>query len=307
MKAATWLCGLAFSACAGVALADYPQRQVTFLVPWPPGDTGDQVARLIAEDMTRETGIPARVVNRAGGGGVEGAASVARSPADGYMIGVFVIDIPTMHVIRGNAPYGADAFEPVGILTTIPFGLVALRDAPYDNMAELAEYARENPVRLAHFGYDLIPTAATFAAAEALDFEYANDTAYEMVNCTTLTNGDADVMNTTMQLVLACLDDIKVIAAYTSEPLILAPEAQLLSEAVPGLDITLWGGLFVPRGTPREVIDVIAEHAERTVLGERAQGLAEASGSHVYWMGPDEAAELVARDFETARRLAEGR
>jgi len=138
------------------------------------------------------------MLRKVGGGGVEGATAVGNSPADGYMIGVVVIDIPTMHVIRGNAPYGADAFEPAGILTTIPFGLVALRSAPYDTHAELAEYARENPVRLAHFGYDLIPTAATFAAAEAL-------------------------------------------------------------------------------------------------------------GSHVYWMGPNEAAELVARDYETARRLAEGR
>ena len=59
-----------------------------------------------------------------------------------------------------------------------PFALVTLLDAPYSTMAELAEHAKSNPVRLAHFGYDLIPTMATFEAAKELGFSFANDTAY---------------------------------------------------------------------------------------------------------------------------------
>ena len=153
---------IAVAALTGAALADYPERPVTFIVPWPPGDLEDQLTRIIADEMTKMTGVPAKVVNRPGGGAVEGATAVAQSAADGYTVGSFVIDVPTMHVIKGNATYTSDTFEPVGIFLTYPFGLVALKDAPYNNLAELAAYAKDHPVRLGHFGYDLIPTMATF-------------------------------------------------------------------------------------------------------------------------------------------------
>jgi tripartite-type tricarboxylate transporter receptor subunit TctC len=96
---------LSFSFFVGPALAEYPERPVTFINPWPPGDVEDQLVRVIAEEMQRETGVPAKVVNRPGGGAVEGATAVAQSDPDGYTIGNFVIDVPTMHIIRGNATY----------------------------------------------------------------------------------------------------------------------------------------------------------------------------------------------------------
>ena len=148
--------------------AGYPSKPINLIVPWPPGDIEDQLTRIIADEMTKETGVPAKVVNRPGGGAVEGATAVATSAPDGYTVGSLVIDVPTMHVIKGNATYTAESFEPVGIFLTYPFGLVALKTAPYNNLAELAEYAKSNPVRLGHFGYDLVPTMATFEAARQL-------------------------------------------------------------------------------------------------------------------------------------------
>lgn len=301
--------GLAALAAAGTlafapaVLAQYPERPVTFIVPWPPGDIEDQLTRIIADEMSSETGVPARVVNRPGGGGIEGAIAVSQAGADGYTIGSFVIDIPTMHIIQGYAAYNRESFEPIGIFLTYPFALVASADAPYSNLAELAEYARSNPIRLGHFGYDLVPTMATFAAAQELDFAFSADAAFDALDCGTLSTGDVDVMNTTMALVLGCLDDIKVIAAYTEEPLSVAPYASILSEQVPGLDITLWNGLFVPRGTPQEIKDKIAEIAQRAVVTERAQELAQATGAGVYWMDAQAAAERIARDYDDAEVL----
>ncbi|WP_102108005.1 tripartite tricarboxylate transporter substrate binding protein [Oceaniglobus roseus] len=293
------------SLIAGPALAEYPERPVTFIVPWPPGDLEDQLTRVIAEEMTRETGVPAKVVNRPGGGGIEGATAVSQAGADGYTIGSFVIDVPTMHVIKGNAAYGRDTFEPIGIFLTYPFALVAAADAPYSNLAELAEYAKSHSVRLGHYGYDLVPTMATFAAARELGFEFGADAAFDLLDCSTLRTGDVDVMNTTMATVLACLDDVKVIAAYTDEPLSIKPDAKLLSEQVPGLNITLWNGLFVPAGTPQEVKDKIAAAAEKAVASQDAQDIAAATGAGVYWMGAEEAAARIEADYSAAEALVE--
>lgn len=290
---------------AGAAYAEYPERPVTFIVPWPPGDIEDQLTRVIADEMSRETGVPARVVNRPGGGGIEGATAVSQASADGYTVGSFVIDIPTMHIIQGNAAYGRDTFEPIGIFLTYPFALVASADAPYDDLAGLAEHAKSNPVRLGHFGYDLVPTMATFAAARALGFSFSADAAFDGLDCSTLATGDVDVMNTTMATVLGCLDDIKVIAAYTEEPLSVKPDGKLLSEQVEGLNITLWNGLFVPAGTPQEVKDKIAAIAERAVASEAARNLAEATGAGVYWMGEEESAARVEADYAAAEELLE--
>lgn len=290
---------------ATAAHAEYPERPVTFIVPWPPGDLEDQLTRIIADEFTAKAGAPAKVVNRPGGGAVEGATAVAQSAPDGYTVGSFVIDVPTMHIIQGNAPYNRDTFEPVGIFLTYPFALVARKDAPYDDLAGLAAYAKDHSVKLGHFGYDLIPTMATFEAAKKLGFKFGADAAFDALDCSVLANGDADVMNSTMGQVLPCLDDIKVLAAYTDEPLSVKPEAKLLSQQVPGLNITLWNGLFVPKGTPQEVKDKLARIASEAMQSDKAKAIAKATGAGVYWMGAEEAAKRIDRDYADAEALVQ--
>ena len=91
-----FLTAAAFAASATVALADYPEKPVTFVVPWPPGDLEDVLTRLIADEFQAMYGVPAAVVNKPGGGGgpFPGAVEVATAPADGYTIGSFVTDVP---------------------------------------------------------------------------------------------------------------------------------------------------------------------------------------------------------------------
>ena len=295
---------------AGMALtvqahAEYPERPVTFIVPWPPGDLEDQLTRVITEEFTKMYGVPAKVVNVPGGGAVVGATQVSQAAADGYTIGSFVVDVPTMHIIKGNAPYNAETFEPVGIFMTYPFALVAKKDAPYNNLAELAAYAKSNPVKLGHFGYDLIPSMETFVAAKKLGFKYSADAAFDMLDCSTLSNGDADVVNTTMALMLSCLKDVKVIAAYTDKPLSVMPDGKLLSEQVPGLETTLWNGLFVPKGTPQDVKDKIEAAAKAAMAGDRAQSISKETGVGVYWQNAAESKARIDQDYKASEKLVE--
>ena len=86
----------AMAASTGAAQAEYPEKPVEFVVPWPPGDLEDVLTRMIAEDFQAEYGVPAAVVNKPGGGGgpFPGAIDVATAPADGYTVGSFVIAVP---------------------------------------------------------------------------------------------------------------------------------------------------------------------------------------------------------------------
>lgn len=302
------LLGLALLAAGALlpatsALAEYPERPVTFVVPWPPGDLEDQLTRIIADEFTKMYGTPAKVVNVPGGGGVVGATQVMNSPADGYTVGSFVIDVPTMHIIKGNAPYTRDTFEPVGIFLTYPFALVAKADAPYNNIEEMAAYAKNNPVKLGHFGYDVVPTMETFAAAKAKGFSFAADAAFDMLDCSTLSNGDADVINTTMALMLSCIDQVKVIAAYTDKPLSIKPDAKLLSEQVPGLNTTLWNGLFVAKDVPQDIRDKIAAAAMAAMKSDKALDIAKATGAGVYWQDATDAKARIETDYKAAEEL----
>jgi len=266
---------LTMAAMGGAAMAEYPEKPVSFIVPWPPGDLEDVLTRMIAEDFQAEYGVSAAVVNKPGGGGgpFPGAIEVAQAPADGYTIGSFVIGVPVVGHQIGIDELTPEKFDPLGIFLTYPFVIATSKDAPYSNMDELAAYAKENDVALGHFGDPLTPT------------------------------GDADVINTTLQLILPCLDDVKVLVSITDERISLVPDAPTAGEVDPEMNIALWNGLFVHKDTPADVRAKIIAVAEKTVMSERAQNVAKETGALVYWQGADDAAARVARNIETVAKI----
>ena len=296
----------ALALSAGAALAEYPEKPVNFIVPWPPGDLEDVLTRLIAEDFQEEYGVAAAVVNKPGGGGpFPGAIEVANAPADGYTIGSFVIGVPVVGHQIDIPPLTPAKFDPVGIFLTYPFVIATSADAPYSSMEELAAYAQENEVALGHFGDVLTPTQVTKAYAANNGFEWGSDAAFDALDCNTLASGDADVINTTLQLILPCLDDVKVLVSITDERIPLVPDAPTIGELDETLNIALWNGLFVHKDTPQDVRDKIAAVAKETVMSERAQKVAEETGALVYWQGADEAAARIEANIETVARIGE--
>jgi len=293
--------GFAMTAFASPAFAEYPEKPVEFVVPWPPGDLEDVLTRMIAEDFQEAYGVPAAVVNKPGGGGgpFPGAIEVANAPADGYTIGSFIIAIPVVGPQIGIPELNPDPFVPLGNFLTYPFVIAAGGNAPYDDMAGLAEHAASNDVALGHFGAPLVPTQVTFGLAKELGFSFASDAAFDALDCNTLASGDVDVINTTLQLILPCLDDVKVLASIGSERISLTPDAPTVAELAPSLNVALWNGLFVHKDTPEDVREKIIAVASKTVMSERAQTLAKETGAAVYWQSADEVSAQIAKDIET--------
>ena len=308
MKLNTLLGGalaVAMAAMGGAAVAEYPEKPVSFIVPWPPGDLEDILTRMIAEDFQAEYGVSAAVVNKPGGGGgpFPGAIEVAQAPADGYTIGSFVIGVPVVGHQIGIDELTPARFDPLGIFLTYPFVIATKADAPYSNMDELAAYAKNNDVALGHFGDPLTPTQVTKALAVSKGFEWGSDAAFDALDCNTLASGDADVINTTLQLILPCLDQVKVLVSITDERISLVPDAPTAGEVDANLDIALWNGLFVTKDTPQDVREKIIKVAQKTVTSDRAQAIAKETGALVYWQGAEDSAARVAKDIETVARI----
>ncbi|MFZ1813120.1 MAG: tripartite tricarboxylate transporter substrate binding protein [Rhizobiaceae bacterium] len=302
--ASTLVAGMAFTT---PALAEYPEKPVEFINPWPPGDLEDVVLRMIAEDFQAAYGQPAAVVNKPGGGGgpFPGATEVAKAPADGYTVGNFVIGVPVVGPNVGIEELNPNPFEPIGIFLTYPFVIVASKDAPYKTAQELADYAKSNEVVLGHFGAPLIPTKVTMAFAKNLGFSFASDSAFDALDCNTLASGDVDIMNTTIQLVLPCLDKITVLASVTEERISLVPDAPTVGEIDPSLKISLWNGLFVHKDVPQEARDKIAAVAMKTMQSERAKKFAEETGAQIYWKDAAASTKQIEADIANNAALAE--
>ncbi|SFM67232.1 tripartite tricarboxylate transporter substrate binding protein [Shimia aestuarii] len=285
--------------------AEYPEKPVSFVVPWPPGGEEDVLTRMIADEFQALYGSPAAVVNKPGGGGgpFPGAIEVATAPADGYTVGSFVIGVPVVGPAIGIEELDPDPFVPVGVFLTYPFLLVAAKDAPYETMEELAAYVQDNDVALGHFGAGLVPTHVTFGLAEKFGFEFGSDAAYDNLDCNTLASGDVDVMNSVAGLVQPCLDDLKVLATVTSERISLTPDAPTVAELVPELDIVLWNGLFVRKGTPEDIIQKLEAAALKAIASDAAKDYVASNGAQIYWKPRAEAEALIAKDIKTFQAL----
>lgn len=282
----------------GFAAAEYPEKPVEFVVPWPPGDAEDVLTRMIAEDFQNAYGVPAAVVNKPGGGGgpFPGAVEVAKAPADGYTVGSFILAVPVIGPNIGIPELNPNPFEPLGAFMTYPFVIVAGKNAPYSTIDELAAHAKDNDVVLGHFGAPLIPTKVTFALAKQKGFSFAADAAFDILDCNSLASGDVDVMNTTLQLVLPCLDNINVLASIGGKRIGLTPDTPTVGELDPSLTLALWNGLFVHKDTPADVREKIVAVAKDTMASDRAQDFMAKTGALVYWQNAEETAAQIEAD-----------
>lgn len=288
------------------AMAEYPDRPVEFIVPWPPGDLEDILTRLIADQLQAEYGVPAAVVNKPGGGGgpFPGAVEVALAPADGYTIGSFVIDVPLVGPHLGIPPLEGTPFEPVGIFLSYPFVIAARGDAPYSTMQELAAYAQNHAVTLGHFGDQTSPARHMLAMAHAMGFEFSSNAAFDALDCNTLASGDADVISTTLQQIRPCLDDLTILMSVTNQRIPVLPDVPTAGEVDPEFAFSTWNGLFVRPDTPQEARDVIAHVAQEVMASDAARQIAEDTGAEIYWLDTEASNAQIAADEATLARIS---
>lgn len=127
---------------ASPALAEYPERPVTIIVPWGAGGGTDTIIRLFAVGFEQAMGQPINVVNRTGGSGVVGHSAIANSTPDGYTLGACTSEITYFETI-GLAPITPASFDLISRLAVIPAGVTVAANSPYNSLEELIAAAKE--------------------------------------------------------------------------------------------------------------------------------------------------------------------
>ena len=255
------LLGAAFA--TGPALAQsFPTQQVTLVIPFAPGGPTDVVGRLLADVMARDLGQPVVVQNVGGAGGTIGVRRVVESRNDGHTILYTNIGIATQPTLYRRLPYNPlTDLEPFGLVTPTPMMITVRPNFPGQTLADFLAYARErrDGVNLANAGLgSASQLCGTLLQAQlGINFTTVSFTGSGPI-FPQLIAGNVDVYcdQTTSALPFVRDGRIRGLAMATRERLPQAPDIPTAAEAgLPGFEISIWHGMYAPRGTPRPVIE----------------------------------------------------
>jgi tripartite-type tricarboxylate transporter receptor subunit TctC len=310
MRLATLLAALALPLAAFAQ--SYPSKPIKLLVGFAPGGAADTVARAYAEPLSRALGQPIVIENRAGAGSSIAAETVAHAPADGYTILIASpASISVNPALNPNLNYKPSDLAPVTKVSTSPLLIVVNPATGITSVKELIDAAKKAPGTL-NYATSGIGSAPHFGAAlfsqvagvkmEHVPFKGGSPAVVSLVA------GDTQVSFATPPSVLPMVKAgrLRALAVTSRERSTLMPEVPGMAEAgLPDYAIAFWYGLFVPTGTPPEIVRrlydatmVAAQKPEvKAVLAREGTEIANSKS-------PEDFAAFLAEDAKLWIRLA---
>jgi tripartite-type tricarboxylate transporter receptor subunit TctC len=246
-------------------LAAYPEKPITIVVPFAAGGPTDKVARDLAVVLSKNLNNQTVVVENVGGaGGTLGAARVAKAAPDGYTVLLHHIGMATSPALYRKMPYDTMGdFEFLGMVNDVPMTIVSRPTLPASNFAELRAWVNANKGKIN------LANAGLGAASHLCGLLFQQSLAVDMTTVpykgtgpamTDLMGGQVDIMcdqttNTTAQITGG---RVKAFAVTTLKPLTtpgLSNLPTLDSQGMKGFNVSIWHGLYAPKGTPKAVQD----------------------------------------------------
>ena len=250
----------------------YPSKSITTVVPFPAGGPSDVVARIVTEHMSRTLRQQIVIENVGGAGGALGTARVAAAQPDGYtLLAGSMGSHVAAPVLTPNVKYDSERdFEPIGLTAHAPAVIVARKDFPASNLSEFVTYLRQNgdKVRQAHGGIGASSHMACLLFNQALDVK-PTSVAYR---------GTAPAMNDLIggHVDFLCEQSVSVaeqikagaVKAYVvsaNQRLAALPDVPSAKESAINYQMSIWAGIFAPKGTPKEIITKLAASLEKAL------------------------------------------
>jgi len=299
--AAAWLVGPVVA-----QTTDFPNKPVRIVVPFPPGGATDITARVVAEKLSTKWGQPVVIDNKAGAGGNVGSDLVAKSAPDGYSIVLGVTGSHSINIsLYKKMPYHPlSDFEPLTQATIYPNAIVVNPQVPANNLPELIALLKKEPGKLSygsdgngtasHLGMEILKSKAN---VQLTHIPYRGST--PMI--TDLLGGTLMVGITGLPAVQQHLKagKLKMIAITTPQRAPGAPDYKTVAEqSFANFNAAPWAGFFAPKGTPKPVVDKLAQDlADALKQPDVVQKMNEL-GSTVVGNKPDEFRQFVSRQIE---------
>ena len=263
------------SVCASsqeASAQSYPNRRITFVVPYPAGGATDVSARLLANKLSEAWKQPVVVENKSGGGGVVGNDLVAKAQPDGYTVLIAITQIIQAPSLVSNLPY--DVFRDLAPVTQVALSTIVLtvpEARPVKSVKELIELAKANPGKLPYGSFGNATTSHLYG--ELLK----NNANIDMTHIPY--RGSAPLLNDLLgnQVAAAFVDlttagaqinagKIRALAVGGEKRRAQLPEVPTLAElGFPGFEAEGWVGIFVPAATPKDIVTKLSAELARII------------------------------------------
>ena len=293
--------------------ATYPNKTVRLVVPFPAGQATDIIARLLAERLTQRWGQPVFVDNKGGGASIPGMLVGKEAPADGYTI-TFASSTTTAvnEALYPKLPYNMQRdFVPVAGVFTQPWLILANPSAPYNNLKDLIDAARQAPGKLTWgYGANALELAAELFKRRAqiditgVSYKGSGPAMNDLLGGHILLA--VDTMASSLPHIQA--GKLKAIASLSSERASQLPDVQTIAEqGYPGFVGVGWAGLFMPKGTASAVVKKVSDDVHQ-ILNEASvqQALAQRGSTPDLRPLPEWSAFVSAETLKWAEVIKKG-
>jgi tripartite-type tricarboxylate transporter receptor subunit TctC len=286
------------------ALAQYPQRAIKLMVPFPPAGATDVVSRILAQKLTERLGQSMVVENRPGAGGTIGSDMVAKSAPDGYTLLMATTSTHSIGPSLQKLPYDPlKDFAPITHVANVPNVLVVSPTLPVHNVRELVAYAKARPGQL-NFASSGIGTIVhlngeLFKLITGVDMVHVpyKGTALSIPD---VAGGSVAMLFDSLASVMPHVRSGKVrpLAVNAPKRNALLPDVPTLAEAGLGaFDRYTWFGMFAPAGTPPEIVKRIHAEIQVALKAPDVKERMDAIGAEAIGNGPEQFVERIVSDM----------
>lgn len=299
-----------FAATSALAQS-YPNRQIKFIVPFPPGGATDFIARALATPLAERLGRPVVVENKSGGGGTIGAAEAARSAPDGYTI--FIGEPGGMSiaaVVQRNLSYDPlKDFAPVTQIVNVPMLLAAHPSIGAKTLAELLAAQRVKPAELnygspgngtvQHLTMEQLRLAANLKLTH-IPYKGGGPAMNDLLG------GQIPLLMVTLPTVSAHLKSNKLVglALFAKARHPAHPELPTATEAgIAGLEDGIWQGIFAPAGTPSDIVQRLNGEIHKALAANDIRERYDAMGAEIRVGSAEAFGQLLRADVERWARV----
>jgi tripartite-type tricarboxylate transporter receptor subunit TctC len=285
LKGVAGACGILLAATSMVLAEDYPARPMTMIIPFAAGGPTDVLGRVMAQRMSEILGQQVVVENVGGAGGMTGSKRVADAAPDGYtfVLGTVGTHAQSQTMYKKPLYHAATDFAPVALIAEVPIVLITRKDLPVNNLQEFIAYAKANQATMQYGSAGA--GSATHLGCVLLNYLIGVDITHVPYRGTgpamqDLQGGRIDYLCEIVSTAKPQIDGgtVEAIAIMTKERSPALPNVPTgLEQGVPNLEAYTWNAIFLPKGTPADIVkkldDATVEAMKTPRVRERLEGL----------------------------------
>ena len=293
------------------AFADnYPVRPIKIIVPFPPGETGDLISRMIEQKISDRLGQPVIVENRPGAAGIIGADLIAKAEPDGYTIGVGQGgNLVTLPHTKKNLPYNPlKDFSPITISTFNYLVITANNKTPFNTVAQLIDWAKKNPGMLTvgtngdggfpHLTFEHFAQSANIKFSH-IPYKGAAPVQNDLIGGQIMVS----IGSIASQITQVKNGNIKMIGITNEKRVPMNPHFEAIAETLPGWYSNGWHGYIAPAKTPAFIVAKLNDAINFALKAPGTVDKLNQMGLIVFTEQPQFAIDLINKEYAKYGKL----